>query len=215
MNIRKPTDYSEMYVAMDRAMAQELSQMDLYCELGRIVSLRLEKGAAVAAAEYLSERYPQTKGFSPRNLRRMRDFFRAYGDNPELLKAAKELNWTQNVVILEAELTEQERLWYLWEAAHHSWTKAELVEHIERKSCEEKSVVGNNDMCYTDCVTDGLQIGRGPMKMGMITIRMERFALWRWIQDQVRTRKEIYPQFGATAINWGFNIREGPKAQFG
>ena len=113
MNIWKPTDYSEMYTAMDHAMALELSQMNLYCELGRIVSLRPEKGAAVAAAEYLSEYYPQSKGFSPRNLRRMRDFFRTYGDKSELLKAAMELNWTQNVVILEAELTEHERLWYL------------------------------------------------------------------------------------------------------
>lgn len=41
---------------------------------GRAVWRRTEKGAAVAAAAYLREQYPDIQGFSPRNLRRMRDF---------------------------------------------------------------------------------------------------------------------------------------------
>lgn len=41
---------------------------------GRAVWRRTEKGAAVAAAAYLREQYPDIQGFSPRNLRRMCDF---------------------------------------------------------------------------------------------------------------------------------------------
>ena len=52
--------------------------------MGRVVSGRGEKGAAVAASEYLQAAYPAADGFSPRNLRRMRDFYRMYGDTPEL-----------------------------------------------------------------------------------------------------------------------------------
>ena len=82
MNVRKPIDYSAMFAALDTLMAAELSQMaelpqmKLYCEIGRLVSGRPEKGAAVAAAEYLYGMYPDASGFSPRNLRRMREFFR-------------------------------------------------------------------------------------------------------------------------------------------
>ena len=36
-------------------MAAQLPQMELYCEIGRVVSGRSEKGAAVAAAEYLQK----------------------------------------------------------------------------------------------------------------------------------------------------------------
>ena len=47
MNIRKNIDYSEMYENLDRLMAKGLSQMELYCEIGKAVCQRTEKGAAV------------------------------------------------------------------------------------------------------------------------------------------------------------------------
>lgn len=105
MNVRKPTDYSAMFAALDTWMAAGLPQMELYCEIGRLVSSRPEKGAAVAAAEYLCGAYPDVSGFSPRNLRRMREFCRTYEANPEVLAEAMTIGWIQNVVILEAELT--------------------------------------------------------------------------------------------------------------
>lgn len=84
MNIRKNIDYTEMYTALDFAMeAAGKQQMELYCEIGKAVSQRTEKGAAVAAAEYLAKKHPDVQGFSPRNLRRMRDFYRTY-KSPEL-----------------------------------------------------------------------------------------------------------------------------------
>lgn len=43
MNIRKPTDYSILFSELDRLMAEQLSQMNLYCEIGRLVSSRAEK----------------------------------------------------------------------------------------------------------------------------------------------------------------------------
>ena len=69
MNIRKETDYSTMFAALDAAVAAQLPQMELYCEIGRVVSSRAEKGAAVAASEYLQATYPAAEGFSPRNVR--------------------------------------------------------------------------------------------------------------------------------------------------
>ena len=85
MNVRKPVDYSAMFAALDTLMAANLPQMELYCGIGWLVSGRAEKGAAVAAAEYLCGSYPDTSGFSPRNLRRMREFYRAYESAPEVL----------------------------------------------------------------------------------------------------------------------------------
>ena len=85
MNVRKPIDYSAMFAALDTLMAANLPQMELYREIGRLVSGRPEKGAAVAAAEYLCSAYPDASGFSPRNLRRMREFYRIYESAPEVL----------------------------------------------------------------------------------------------------------------------------------
>jgi len=105
MNVRKPIDYTAMFAALDETMVASLPQMKQYFEIGRLISGRPEEGAAVAAAEYLCATYPDTPGFSPRNLRRMREFYRAYESVPEVLSKANGLGWTRNVVILEAELT--------------------------------------------------------------------------------------------------------------
>lgn len=43
MNIRKPTDYTTMFAALDALMAAQLPQMELYREIGRVVSGRAEK----------------------------------------------------------------------------------------------------------------------------------------------------------------------------
>ena len=149
MNIRKSTDYTTLFTALDAAVAAQLPQMKMYCEIGRLVSGRVEKGAAVAASEYLQAAYPAAEGFSPRNLRRMRDFYRVYGDTPELLAAAMRLNWTQNVVIMEAGLTMDERCWYIRKVAESGLSKTELLRMIERTEHLEIALGENEDTCYT------------------------------------------------------------------
>ena len=149
MNIRKPTDYTTLFTALDAAVAAQLPQMELYCEIGKAVCAHSEKGAAVAAAEFIKEQYPDMTGFSPRNVRRMRDFYRMYGDTPELLAAAMRLNWTQNVVIMEAELTMDERCWYIRKAAESGLSKTELLRMIERAEHSEIALGESVDTCYT------------------------------------------------------------------
>ena len=95
-------------------MAENLLQMELYRGIGRIVSGRPEKGVAVAAAEYFQDTYPDAAGFSPRSLRRMWDFYRTYESAPEVMSEAMTIGWTQNMVIMEVELTLQEKVWYIW-----------------------------------------------------------------------------------------------------
>lgn len=130
MNIRKNIDYTEMYEALDELMAQQLPQMELYCEIGKAVCRRTEKGAAVMASEYLNRHYPDAKGFSPRSLRRMRDFYRTYENHPALLSRAMNLCWTQNVVIMEADLSMELREWYMKAAEQFGWSKTELMAQI-------------------------------------------------------------------------------------
>ena len=150
MNIRKNIDYSAMFAALDAALSAEMPQMQLCCELGRIVCSRLEKGAAVAAAEYLHSRFPDASGFSPRNLRRMREFYRMYEDTPELLTLAMEISWTQNVVILEADMEPDERRWYLRAAGRFGWSKAELQRKIDSDAHLEIQLDESEIPCYTE-----------------------------------------------------------------
>ena len=148
MNIRKAVDYSTMFATLESVMKADLPQMELYCEIGKAVCAHSEKGAAVAAAEFIKEQYPDMTGFSPRNVRRMRDFWQMYGDMPELLGEALHLNWTQNVVIMEAELTAEERRWYIRQAAAQNLSKSELLRMITDSACLESVLDEKVDVWY-------------------------------------------------------------------
>ena len=150
MNIRKPTDYSLLFSELDRLMAEQLSQMELYCEIGRVVSGRVEKGAAVAASEYLQAAYPATEGFSPRNLRRMRAFYVAYEESPEITRLAMYLGWTRNVAILERCGSNEERAWYIRAVLHFGWKKAKLLAAIESQAWLHSSIDEQALSCYTE-----------------------------------------------------------------
>lgn len=150
MNIRKSVDYSPMFDTMRVAMSTDMPQIKLYYELGRLICQRTEKGAAVAAAEYLQQNYPHVPGLSPRNLRRMRDFYRVYEENPELLDLAMEIGWTLNVVILEADLNTEERCWYLCAVRQWGWSKAELQRKIESQAHLQVYLDELKDQCYTE-----------------------------------------------------------------
>ena len=149
MNIRKPTDYSTMFAALDAAVSAQLPQMEMYCEIGRLVSGRVEKGAAVAASEYLQAAYPTAEGFSPRNLRRMREFYAAYEESPEIIRLAMNLGWTQNVAILERCSNNDERAWYIRAVLHFGWKKAKLLDAIESQAWLHSSLDEPMVSCYT------------------------------------------------------------------
>ncbi|WP_419014586.1 DUF1016 N-terminal domain-containing protein [Hominenteromicrobium sp.] len=149
MNIRKPTDYSILFSELDRLMAEQLSQMNLYCEIGRLVSSKAEKGAAVVASEHLRAAYPAADGFSPRNLRRMRAFYAAYEESPEIMRLAMNLGWTQNVAILERCSSNEERVWYIRAVLCFGWKKAKLLEAIGSQAWLHSSLDEQAVSCYT------------------------------------------------------------------
>ena len=86
MNVRKPVDYGTMYRELAAILARNLPQMDEIYAIGKVISQRPEKGAAVAAAEFLQANFPDRTGFSPRNVRRMRDFYKTYENDQTLLR---------------------------------------------------------------------------------------------------------------------------------
>ena len=132
MNIRKPAGYSNLFSELDKLMTAQPLQMELYYKIGRLVSGRAEKGAAVAASEYLQAAYPAAEGFSPRNLRRMRAFYAVYEKSPEIMRLTMNIGWTQNVAILErCSSNEKEQAWYIRAVLRFGWKKTRLLEAIE------------------------------------------------------------------------------------
>ena len=149
MNVRKPVDYSTMYRELTAILAQNLPQMDEIFAIGKTINQRSEKGAAVAAAEFLRANFPDRTGFSPRNVRRMRDFYKTYENDQTLLQLAMKIGWTMNVVIMEAELTKNARHWYLQKANAGGLSKTDLLGMIESAAHLEISLDESEQDWYT------------------------------------------------------------------
>ena len=149
MNVRKPVDYGTMYRELTAIFAQNLPQMDEIYAIGKVISQRPEKGAAVAAAEFMQANFPDHAGFSPRNVRRMRDFYLTYENDQTRLRLAMKIGWTLNVVIMEAELTRDARKWYLEHAREQKWSKAVLLEKLASAAHLEKPLDESKQGWYT------------------------------------------------------------------
>ena len=149
MNVRKPIDYSTMYIKLDGLMEKSLPQMELYREIGRLICSRPEKGAAVMASEYLRENYADATGFSPRNVRRMREFFRTYESNGTLMAEAMKISWTQNVLIIERCVDDTERQWYLRAVVRFGWSKLELATKLDDDAHLKMSLISHEEVRYT------------------------------------------------------------------
>ena len=154
MNVRRNTDYSELFAMLNQAKQSELPEMKLYFMIGSYVGSRLEKGAAVAAAEYLQAKYPDAKGFSARNIRRMRDFYLSYKSDTAAMSNAMRIGWTQNAVILEADLTIEEKTLYICAVRRFGWSKLDLLEKIATRAHEQIVLDTEAETCYTESAED-------------------------------------------------------------
>ena len=148
MNIRKPVDYGTMYRELTAILTQNLPQMDEVYAIGKAISQRPEKGTAVAAAEFLQANFPDRTGFSPRNVRRMRDFYKTYENDQTIFRLAMKIGWTLNVVIMEAELTRAQRISCLQRAADERLSKKKLLEIILNGAFAEKPIDEPDEICY-------------------------------------------------------------------
>lgn len=111
----------------------------LYWEMGRsIVARQDEEGWGRSVIERLSAdlrvAFPHMKGFSPRNLWRMRAFFIAWKEHGENLpQAVAELPWGHNAMLLEKLDDPDHRLWYAIRSQQHSWSRDVLALQLETK----------------------------------------------------------------------------------
>ena len=157
MNVRKLVDYGTMHQELTAILAHNLPQMDEIHVIGKAISQRPEKSAAVAAAEFLQTNFPDRTGFSPCNVRRMRDFYQTYENDQTLLRLAMKIGWTLNVVIMEAELTSVQRISCLQRAAAERLSKKKLLEIILNDAFAEKPIDEPDEICYniTNTSEDG------------------------------------------------------------
>jgi predicted nuclease of restriction endonuclease-like (RecB) superfamily len=92
--------------------------INLYWNIGEYISKKIEQsewGDSVVTelANFIKTQEPEIKGFSDKNIWRMKQFYETYKDFPKLSTLLREISWSHNLAIFSRCKTIEEREFYL------------------------------------------------------------------------------------------------------
>jgi len=118
--------------------------------VGEYISNKLEHAewgdsVVVELAKYISQKELGIRGFSDKNLWRMKQFYETYKNFPKLSPMVRELSWTHNMIIFSRCKSVDEREFYLKSAKQENYTKRELDRQISA-GLFERTMIGNTKL---------------------------------------------------------------------
>ena len=75
--------------------------------------------------------FPESKGYSVRNLKYMAKFAETYSDREFVQQVVAQIPWGHNIVLLDKVADMDERKWYIKKSAENGWSRNVLVHQIE------------------------------------------------------------------------------------
>ncbi len=126
-----------IHSARQRCMQAVNTQLiELYWQVGAYISRKIENaewGDAVVSqlAGHLARTQPGLRGFTRRNLFRMRQFYETYRHEEKVSALLTQLPWTQNLTILSQSRRPEEREFYLRMAIQEKWSSRELERQMK------------------------------------------------------------------------------------
>mgnify|MGYP001450007450 CR=1 FL=1 len=128
-----------------KAVNSEL--INLYWNIGEYINKKIEKsewGDSVVTelAKFIQTHEPEIKGFSDKNIWRMKQFYETYKDFPKLSTLLREISWSHNLAIFSRCKTAEEREFYLKLSKQESYSFRELETQISN-SLFERTMIGN------------------------------------------------------------------------
>lgn len=110
--------------------------IDLYWQIGEHISRKIAAaewgdGVVDQLAAHIAQTQPGLRGFTRRNLFRMRQFFETYRDDTNVSALLRQLPWTHNLIILSQSKHPEEREFYLRMAIQEKWASRDLERQFQ------------------------------------------------------------------------------------
>ncbi|WP_366187533.1 PDDEXK nuclease domain-containing protein [Flavobacterium ovatum] len=123
--------------------------INLYWEIGKYITTRTQnegwgKATVQQLAQFIQTQEPELKGFSDKNLWRMKQFYETYNDSPKLATLWRVLSWSHNRLIFPLK-TAEEREFYLQLSYNEKYTVRELERQIN-SSYFERTILSNEKL---------------------------------------------------------------------
>lgn len=127
--------------------------IDMYWKIGSYVSQKVKSGkwgksVVEDFAVYIKTRFVGIQGFSQQNIWRMKQFYETYAQKTKLAQLVRELGWTNNLLIMMAAKTDEEREFYLMASIKNSYSKRELERQIDSSLFERMMISKRNNRSF-------------------------------------------------------------------
>lgn len=96
----------------------------------------------------LRQSFPETHGFSVRNLHRMRQLAIYYPDFTILPQAVAELPWGHISLLMQTVKDNSIRIWYAEQAVDQGWSRATLERHVKDNLYQRQAIESNKASNY-------------------------------------------------------------------
>lgn len=126
-----------IHAARGRAyQAVNTTLIELYWEIGEHISHKISAaewgdGVVDQLAAYIARTQPGLRGFTRRNLFRMRQFYETYHGDVKASALLRQLPWTHNLIILSQSKRPEEREFYLRMAVQEKWASRDLERQFQ------------------------------------------------------------------------------------
>lgn len=122
--------------------------INLYWNIGEYLSKKIAqsewgKSVVTELSEYIKNNEPQIKGFSDKNIWRMKQFYEHYKDYPKLSTLLREISWSHNLAIFSRCKSIEEKEFYLQLSKQEKFSVRELERQIST-SLFERTMIGNS-----------------------------------------------------------------------
>lgn len=130
--------------------AVNIELISLYWNIGEYLSKKIElsewgDSIVTELAKFIQKHEPEIKGFSDKNIWRMKQFYETYKDFPKLSPLVREISWTNNLLIFSRCKTVEEMEFYLKLVKQENYNKRELDRQISA-SFFERTIIGNSKL---------------------------------------------------------------------
>lgn len=153
-DITTPQAFADVLTHIKQARQKAFTQVntvliELYWNVGKMISEKVEserwgKGVVRELSLFIVQSDPSIKGFSDKNLWRMKQFYETYIDDEKLATLWRELPWSHNRLIMTLKSTE-EREFYLRLTLKEKYSVRELERQIDA-SLYERTMLGNQKL---------------------------------------------------------------------
>ncbi|WFB67478.1 PDDEXK nuclease domain-containing protein [Chryseobacterium sp. WX] len=131
-----------------RKVNEEL--IDLYWNIGEYISKKVElsewgQSVVKELSLYIQTNEPEIKGFSDKNLWRMKQFYESYKEIPKISTLLREISWSHNLTIFSRCKSIEEKEFYIKLTKQENYSFRELERQIS-SSLFERTMIGNSKL---------------------------------------------------------------------